>query len=400
MMRRWIMWVAIGMLGVAVVGAQEPPAPSLWFRSGPLTDYGAACPFELYQADPAQGRSQAIPGLPPGNVVDLRWSPDGTQVAFVIDPTGNCNPGIANLDLYVVGADGGGLRQLIAGEPLGALIWSPDGSRLAFNQIGAVSEIVVLEAASGAEVARWPGLAFQWSPDGSRLAFTHPQPDSDLFVDLYIVDVPGGQPRQLTDKPGNIDYFIWQLDGAGVTYSYYELPNNQPVLNLFTVDLTGGDQALTSDGQGPRYFAYSPDASYIAFESMLGEIGLMWMDDGAYQIIAGGQQGYRGVIPAWSPDSRTLAFEAPTDQSNRGYSTYTLHLYDVVSGSLTTPDVNLETETQFTWSPDGRWLAFMARPAEGQVGDVFIVGADGTGLTNLTESPDRFDFNPAWQPLG
>ena len=63
-----------------------------------------------------------LPGLRPGVPV---WSPDATRIAFAA-PTG----------LYVVGADGSGLHQLIA-SPDERLVmlppsWSPDGASLAY----------------------------------------------------------------------------------------------------------------------------------------------------------------------------------------------------------------------------------------------------------------------------
>ncbi len=52
------------------------------------------------------------------------------------------------------------------------------------------------------------------------------------------------------------------------------------------------------------------------------------------------------------------------------------------------------------WSPDGEWLAFIGQdtaPANGS--DVFVVRADGTSPTNLTNSPGT-DYAPSWSPDG
>jgi hypothetical protein len=50
-----------------------------------------------------------------------------------------------------------------------------------------------------------------------------------------------------------------------------------------------------------------------------------------------------------------------------------------------------------SWSPDGAKIAF-ARVVSGSL-DVFTVNIDGTGLTNLTNSPETEDY-PAWSPDG
>ncbi|TLY03119.1 MAG: hypothetical protein E6K92_05025 [Thaumarchaeota archaeon] len=48
-----------------------------------------------------------------------------------------------------------------------------------------------------------------------------------------------------------------------------------------------------------------------------------------------------------------------------------------------------------SWSPDGKKIAFV----EGAENDIFVINADGTGLTRLTDSPGR-DTHPSWSPDG
>jgi hypothetical protein len=51
-----------------------------------------------------------------------------------------------------------------------------------------------------------------------------------------------------------------------------------------------------------------------------------------------------------------------------------------------------------SWSPDGHRLALSAL-ADGQQSDIFVVNADGSGLTNITKTPVAESF-PAWSPSG
>ena len=62
----------------------------------------------------------------------LAWSPDGSQLAFFIDPTKYHG------QIWVVGADGSGLRRLTHGGDNVWPAWSPDGSRIAFVHGGAL----------------------------------------------------------------------------------------------------------------------------------------------------------------------------------------------------------------------------------------------------------------------
>jgi TolB protein len=46
------------------------------------------------------------------------------------------------------------------------------------------------------------------------------------------------------------------------------------------------------------------------------------------------------------------------------------------------------------WSPDGRRIAFS------QVGDIWVMNADGSDATNLTDSYAPLDDDPSWSPTG
>jgi TolB protein len=65
---------------------------------------------------------------------DPAWSPDGRRIAFRridrIDALGY--PLAGNLDLYVVNADGSGLRRLTRHKNVRWIAWSPDGRTIAF----------------------------------------------------------------------------------------------------------------------------------------------------------------------------------------------------------------------------------------------------------------------------
>jgi uncharacterized repeat protein (TIGR01451 family) len=100
---------------------------------------------------------------------------------------------------------------------------------------------------------------------------------------------------------------------------------------------------------------------------------------------------------AWSPDGSRLAF-LRYDFGNQTTSLGTVAADG--SGRTLLTSVPGEYIDSCSWSPDGTRLAFSARPFDTQaVNDVFVINADGTGRSNLTNG-DGFNIYPSWSPDG
>jgi hypothetical protein len=105
---------------------------------------------------------------------------------------------------------------------------------------------------------------------------------------------------------------------------------------------------------------------------------------------------------SWSPDGTQIAFagietgEPPSGIFVINADGSSLRLVVAIDGlDLSAPD----------WSPDGQKLVFAGlagttSEAEPKYSDLFIVGIDGSGLTNLTESPAINESTPSWSPAG
>jgi len=132
---------------------------------------------------------------PPTADFNGQWSPDGKRILFVSDRDGNYN-------LYVIGADGTGLKRLTSHRAADYNpCWSPDGSMIAFASDRSGNLDVYVMDSDGSNVVRLTtssgyDAAPAWSPAGDRIVF---ESDRAGHSDLWIINADGSNPIQLTD---------------------------------------------------------------------------------------------------------------------------------------------------------------------------------------------------------
>jgi Tol biopolymer transport system component len=134
---------------------------------------------------------------------------------------------------------------------------------------------------------------------------------------------------------------------------------------------------------------WSPDGGRLALGISPASGGGVWVMD------ADGSNMHRviqhGWMPSWAPDGKRLAYVGDDDE---------VHVADA-DGSDDVRLTDLGSTSGVDWSPDGSMLAFAGPGPENhrQGWDIYVINADGTGLTNLTNHP-AVDLDPAWSPDG
>lgn len=153
------------------------------------------------------------------------WSPDGTQLAF------ERRRGANDYELFVVNADGTGLRAIHGGPDFdGTPDWGPAAGDLLIASAGRKglgptatrcdgTALYRLEP-DGSRVRRltrcgWESLMPQWSPDGSAIAWARGVPGSDTFsLAVMNADTTGVRILDpLGEGPG------WSPDGRWLVYA-------------------------------------------------------------------------------------------------------------------------------------------------------------------------------------
>jgi len=143
------------------------------------------------------------------------WSPDGSQIAYISDKSGE-------EELYIETQDGskpaeqitqGGSAMRYAPE------WAPDGKRIAFSDKDGKVYVVTMADRKLVEIAdsrRGQVRDYAWSPKGNYLAFSMPGPNQ--FASVFVWSASDNQLRRITDESFNAYNPAWDPQG---NYLYY-----------------------------------------------------------------------------------------------------------------------------------------------------------------------------------
>ena len=284
-----------------------------------------------------------------------------TSIAFTSTRSGNS-------EIYRMSADGKRVRRLTKHPKYdGGAAWSPDGQQITFisfrdqNRIqnpGIVLGEIYLINANGTDPINLtqsiekPDLVSSWSPDGKQIAFG----SSELFVqddlfrsDIWVMDVDGGNSRNLTKHGAQDMAPDWSPDGNQIAFSS-DRDGNWEIY------------VMNADGTNPTNLTKHPA---------------------------------KDSRPAWSPDAELIAFSSHRDKKDEADKNVEIYM---MNPDGTNP-INLTNhpamDSRPSWSPDGKRIAFQSNRDENW--EVYVMNADGANPINLTNHP-AWDGGPSWGP--
>jgi tricorn protease-like protein/C-terminal processing protease CtpA/Prc len=350
---------------------------------------------------------------PPGAEAFPRFSPDGSQVAFI----GNYGAG---RDLHTI-PTAGGVPTRVTHHPATELLteWTADGSLLfATGEMGGLGRAQQLwrVPVGGGLPTQLPvpyGANATISKDGEWLAYTPHSIDNRTWkryrggmqTDIWLVNLKSGESRRITDWEGIDSLPMWKGDKVYYLSDQTSDPNAPNRLNIWVYDVKSGKREQVTrfkdfdvkwpaigpdgDGQGEIVFQYGAKiwtldlADRSTREVPITVPGdrpkLMPQTIDASEFIQGS---------SISPTGKRVAVSARGDLWTAPAESGTPRNLTRTSGVA---------EREPTWSPDGRWIAYFADNT-GEY-ELYLMPSDGKGEPRkITSDGTSFRTDILWSP--
>jgi Tol biopolymer transport system component len=333
----------------------------------------------------AAGALVAAACLSIGSAVAAPSAPKNGRIVFQ-----RFDPSLGATRLYTVAADGSGLRAVTRPASLADVDsqpdWSPDGRRILFRRIENVGRpdervdlyVVGADGRGLRNLTRssCTGLCVSneepaWSPDGKRIAFVRtigpvPPGRQPRIVGIFVMNADGTRVRQLTQRRGasvTEDHApSWSPDGKRIALAAVNITAKPAGASVIYV--------INADGSQPRTVRTMPHG---------------WPGAGA---------------PSWSPDGKRILYSTYCWFGTCGQRPTGAQLFSVGADGKSPRQLTRVAGNAIggRWSPDGRKIVFVRNPRVGPTGEVYTMNSDGSSLRRVIGGLELGARGPDWGP--
>lgn len=307
------------------------------------------------------------------------------------------------------------------------------GMRMIANKHSSMKpRLAVFSVASALSIAAVLGLSLTQAPPQPELrstivvASTRDFPNARALGlgEIYLLNPDGTAARRLTTNSNGDAFPVLSPDGEDIVFDSNRSRRPREPANtsdLFLMKNDGRTQKLLTRGSSA---SWSPDSKSIVFHASASGTGKpIFADAGAPapdsdlfvakvgELLDFGPGRRTNITNTpnaieddadWSPVSNKIIFTSrplfSEDPLSFGKAEIYLTNLDTKEKLQLTNDPN-EQVAGPEWSPDGKHIAFMCRPASGAFSGICVMKDDGSDKHSLTDN-DAFHATPVWSPDG
>lgn len=243
------------------------------------------------------------------------------------------------------------------------IAWSPIGNKIAvtaYSDTKNISKIYILDVETQ-EYQQILGtsygiiVALGWSPDGKNVIFSSEEGTKEYKPGIWLYDIERNTPPEYLSGGYSA---AWSPFGDSI--AIFEIARESSSwdisLHVHSSDLSRDEILYQAHGKYIYGLSWSPDGQRLVFafspEGRLDAVNIYVLDVASRKITQMTSSG-RNLFPVWSPRGNVIAYVIEESENKSS-----LYLQNLNNGcGQVVPD--LTEVSNPTWSPDGKYIAFI-----------------------------------------
>ena len=212
----------------------------------------------------------------------------------------------------------------------------------------------------------------RWSPDGKLIAFLSARGEGKTQV--WLLNRLGGEAERLTDTPQDVEDFAWSPDSRQLVLILRDASPEELEAAKENKDKPAMTPGASSEPDAKEKKKVQKPWVIDRLQFKLDEVGyldrrrthLYVFDLAAKSLTQITSGDFDDSEPAWSPDSKSLAFTSNRSTPDPD-ATYNSDIWVVAADNsdkgahLTQITTNPGADTSPSWSPDGKWITYITQ---------------------------------------
>jgi len=401
-----VLWAHSGAVSLAAPPAdQAPSGPTRLLRYADISKDKVVFSYagDLWTAAREGGAARRLTSGA-GEKLYAKFSPDGKWIAFTAEYDGNP-------DVYVVPTDGGEPKRLTFHPSNDVVLgWTPDGKNILFRSDRITSPpqrntrlfLVSLQGGLPKVLPVPRGDLTSFSPDGDKIAYIENSQENRTWkryrggwsLPIALYDLKKNTYEELP-KANGMDLFpMWHGNAI------YFISDREGVMNLFSYDLTTKATKKLTDYKeyDIKWPSLGPDAIVYENGGLLYEYNLQSGTAWNIPIEVRGED--LEARPEFKSVDKNVGSFGLSPSGARAVMEARGNIFSVPAehGSIRTltTDNSSVHELNPTWSPDGKWIAYLSDKS-GEY-EVYVRPQMGGAETRVTTDGHMYRYGPAWSP--